>query len=133
MTGLRQDVVRYRLHRAQETLEDAQILARAKRWQPCVNRLYFACFYAVSALLFQHDYSSPKHTGVRSLFNQHFVMTGKVPKTLAQVYNDLFSRRQESDYLDFVRFEASQVQPLITGAEQFVECIAALIEGFSAA
>jgi uncharacterized protein len=126
--GSRQDIVRYRLHRAQETLEDAQILARAERWQPCVNRLYFACFYAVSALLFQHDYSSPKHTGVRSLFNQHFVMTGKVPKNLAQVYNDLFSRRQESDYLDFVRFESSQVQPLMMGAVQFVEHITALIE-----
>lgn len=133
MTELRQDIVRYRLRRAQETLEDARILACAERWQPCVNRLYFACFYAVSALLFQHDYSSSKHTGVRSLFNQHFVTTGKVPKNLAQVYNDLFSRRQESDYLDFVRFEASQVQPLMTGAEQFVEHIATLIEGFSAA
>jgi len=133
VTESSQDIVRYRLLRAQETLEDAQILARAERWQPCVNRLYYACFYAVSALLFQHGYSSPKHTGVRSLFNQHFVMTGKVPKTLAQVYNDLFSRRQQSDYLDFVRFEASQVQPLMTGAEEFVEYTATLIEGFSAA
>jgi uncharacterized protein (UPF0332 family) len=124
----RQDIVRYRAQRAQETLEDARILARAERWQPCVNRLYYACFYAVSALLYKHDQASSKHSGVRSLFNRHFVMAGKVSKPLAQLYNDLFSRRQESDYLDFVRFEASQVQPLLAAAAQFVEAITALID-----
>jgi uncharacterized protein (UPF0332 family) len=66
-------------------------------WNPCVNRLYYACFYAVSALLLRHGFSSSKHTGVRSLFNRHFVKTGKISKALAQIYNDLFARRQESD------------------------------------
>ena len=45
------DLVLYRMARAQETLEDARILANAGRWNVCVNRLYYACFYAVSALL----------------------------------------------------------------------------------
>jgi uncharacterized protein (UPF0332 family) len=98
----REDVVFYRLQRARQTLEDARILANAGRWNPCVNRLYYACFYAVSALLIQHSLSSSKHTGVRGLFNRHFVRTGKVSKELAQIYNDLFERRQESDYADFV-------------------------------
>ena len=125
----RDDVVRYRLQRAREALEDAHVLANANRWSACMNRLYYACFYAVSALLFRDDLSSTKHTGVRSLFNQHFVKTGKVPKVLAQVFNDLFAERQESDYLDFVQLEATQVRPLITGAEQLVEHVASLIEG----
>lgn len=125
------EVVRYRLQRARETLEDARILAHASRWNPCVNRLYYACFYAVSALLLRHGFSSSKHTGVRSLFNRHFVKTGKIPKALAQIYNDLFARRQESDYIDFVRFEASQVSPWIADAEQFVGYIASLVEGSS--
>jgi len=82
------DLVRYRLQRARETLEDARILANSSRWNPCVNRLYYACFYAVSALLIRHGLSSSKHTGVRSLFNRHYVRTGVVPKELAQLYND---------------------------------------------
>jgi uncharacterized protein (UPF0332 family) len=45
------DLVQYRLRRARETLQDAHILANAERWNPCVNRLYYACFYVVSALL----------------------------------------------------------------------------------
>lgn len=125
----RDDVVRYRLQRARETLEDARVLANASRWAACVNRLYYACFYAVSALLLQDDLSSTKHTGVRSLFNHHFVKTGKVPRLLAQVYNDLFARRQESDYLDFVHLEGAQVRPWLAEAEQLVEHVASLIEG----
>ena len=124
----RGDVVQYRLQRARETLEDARILATASRWNPCVNHLYYACFYAVSALLIQHGFSSSKHTGVRSLFNRHYVRTGKVPKELAQVYNDLFGRRQEGDYMDFVDFEESQVRPWIARAEQFVEHIVSIKE-----
>jgi len=118
----------YRLQRACETLEDARILANARRWNPCVNRLYYACFYAVSALLIQEGLSSSKHTGVRSLFNQHFVKTSKVAKEKARIFNDLFERRQEGDYLDFVNFEESQVRPWIPEAEAFVENIAVLIK-----
>lgn len=105
MTESIRHVVRDRLRKAKETLEDARILANAGRWNGCVNRLYYACFYGVSALLVQRGLSSAKHTGVRSLFNRHFVKTGEVPKKLAQTYNDLFERRQESDYMDLVRFD----------------------------
>jgi uncharacterized protein (UPF0332 family) len=51
------------------------------------------------------------------------VKTGKVPKNLARTYNDLFERRQESDYMDFISFEASQVRRWIPQAEAFVEHI----------
>jgi uncharacterized protein (UPF0332 family) len=105
------ELVQYRQRRARETLQDARILANAGSWNPCVNRLYYACFYVVSALLIQQGLSSSKHTGIRGLFNRYYIRTGKVPKELAQIYNDLFERRQESDYLDFVDFEESQVRP----------------------
>jgi uncharacterized protein (UPF0332 family) len=56
-------VVTYRLVRARETLEDARILADAGRWDSCVNRLYYACFYAVTALLLQHGHSALRSMG----------------------------------------------------------------------
>jgi len=128
MTKSNKELVLYRLQRARETLADARILADAGRWNPCVNRLYYACFYAVSALLVQEGLSSSKHTGLRSLFNRHFVKTNKVPKEKARIFNDLFERRQEGDYVDFVSFEESQVLSWLPEAEAFVENIAVLIE-----
>jgi len=66
---------------------------------------------------------------VRSLFNKHYVKTRKIPKDLARIYNDLFERRQEGDYIDFVRFEESQVLPWLSRAEQLVSPISGLVEG----
>ena len=86
-------LIRYRLERAQESLADARLLADAESWNTCVNRLYYSYFYAVSALLARDGLASPRHTGVRSLFNQHYVRTGVVPRELARLYNDLFERR----------------------------------------
>ena len=128
MTESNGELVSYRLRRARETLADARILADAGRWNPCVNRLYYACFYAVSALLIREGLSSTKHTGLRSLFNRHFVKTNKVPKDKARIFNDLFERRQEGDYVDFVSFEESQVLPWLPEAETFVQNLADLIE-----
>jgi uncharacterized protein (UPF0332 family) len=85
--------VQYRLERAQEGLKDARLLADAESWNTCVNRLYYSCFYVVSALLVRDGVSSSRHTGIRSLFNRHYVRTGVVPRDLARLYNDLFKRR----------------------------------------
>lgn len=120
MTVWNRDLILYRLTRASETLKDAHILSESGRWNACVNRLYYACFYAISALLVSDGISSSKHAGVRSLFNKHYVKTGKVPKNLSLIYNDLFERRQEGDYIDFVHFQESQVVPWISQAEELV-------------
>jgi len=128
VTEWNRDLIQYRIDRALETLEDARILQKSKRWKACVNRLYYACYYAVSALLLQKGLFSSKHTGIRSMFNLHFVKSGKVPKYYAKTFNDLFERRQESDYVDFVRFTERQVHPWVEQTEKFVEFINDLIQ-----
>jgi uncharacterized protein (UPF0332 family) len=128
MSGTLEDLIKYRLEKAFQTLEDARLLANAKRWNPCVNRLYYACFYAVSALLAQSEFASSKHTGIRSLFNLNFVKTGKISKETAEIYNDLFDRRQEGDYADFVVFNEDQVVPRIVKTENFIKSISLLLQ-----
>ena len=127
MTEPLETLIHYRLERAQESLDEARLLADAGRWNACVNRLYYSCFYTVSALLVRDGLSSSRHTGVRSLLNRHYVRTGKVPRELARIYNDLFERRQEGDYADFVRFQADQVRPWILQTEVFIASIKALL------
>ena len=128
MTQAKEELVRYRLDRALDTLEDARILASAERWNACLNRLYYACFYAVSALLLKHGLSSAKHAGVRGLFNKDFVMTGKVPKDMARTYNLLFEHRQKGDYADLVDYEQSFVMPFFPRVEECIHHIAALLK-----
>ena len=63
MTEPLETLIHYRLDRAQESLDDARLLAEAERWNACVNRLYYSCFYAVSALLVRDGLSSSRHMG----------------------------------------------------------------------
>ena len=128
MNGAKEDLIKYRQIRALETLKDAKVVAQGGGWNTCVNRLYYACFYAVSALLTRHGLSSAKHSGVRSLFNRHFVKTGKVSKEMGRIYNDLYERRQEGDYEDFFNFAEDVVRPWIPQTEAFIECIADVLE-----
>jgi uncharacterized protein (UPF0332 family) len=123
MTEPLDTLIQYRFARAVETLEDAKLLAASKRWTSCVNRLYYACFYAASALLAAHELSSGKHTGVLSLFNLHFVKTGIIAKDIAEVYNDLFDNRHEGDYTDFVVVTEEQVLPYLAKSEAFIQTV----------
>ena len=127
MTEPLREIVKYRLDRAKETLEDAKYLADANRWKSCVNRLYYACFYAASALLAQHGMSSSKHSGVLSLFNLNFVKTGKIAKEIAEIFNDLFDNRQESDYVDFIHFDEERTRTQLISTEAFINAIESLI------
>jgi uncharacterized protein (UPF0332 family) len=120
------ELIRYRLERSREALDEAIILKRENHWNACVNRLYYSCFYAVSALLHTGGMSSSKHSGVKALFNQHWVKTGKITKDKGRFYNQLFESRQEADYIDFVKYEQEMVEPWISQAGKFIDCIAKL-------
>lgn len=123
----REDIIREWLQRARRTLGAAELLAQGGAWNDCVNRLYYACFDAVKALLFRHGYRFSKHSSVQELFNLHFVRTGIVPPDLARLYNHLFESRLEADYREFVLFEEAQVRPWIAQTRRFITFIEALL------
>jgi uncharacterized protein (UPF0332 family) len=69
-------VVKYRLERANRTFDEAIINVENCCWHTAANRLYYACFYAVNALLINNGYTPRTHHGAFSLFGEHFVSTG---------------------------------------------------------
>lgn len=81
-------LILYRLERAHEALDEADILLQRGHANTYINRLYYACFYAVSALLLTKDLSSAKHSGVRTFFHQNFVKLGIVTIELGQLYDN---------------------------------------------
>ena len=55
----------YRLQRALETIKEVETHIENEFWNTAVNRMYYACFYAVGALLIKHDVAPSTHSGVR--------------------------------------------------------------------
>lgn len=114
-------LIGYRLRRAIETLEEALLMQRAAHWNACANRLYYAAFYAISALLLIDGHLSTKHSGVKALFNQHYIKPDILGKDIGRLYNRLFDLRQEGDYIDFVSLDAETVEPLIEKTRYLIE------------
>ena len=65
-------------------------------------------------------FSAPKHTGVRALFNQHFVKTGVVNVDIGKFFNKMFDSRQKGDYQDFIYFEEADVRDWMERAEKYI-------------
>ena len=127
MTDTTKTLVAYRMERAREALNEAGLLFEAGHLNAYVNRLYSACFYAVSALLVTRGISTSKHGHLRSVLHRDFVKTGLIPTGLGEHFDRLFSNRQEGDYADFVVFKADEVRPWLDETTAFVDYIDDLI------
>lgn len=91
MTGAKKEWIDYRLERAKDTLDDASILAEKHKWNSAINRLYYAAYYAVTALLLNADLKATTHTGNKSLFSEHFIKTALFPQEAGKIYSQLFT------------------------------------------
>lgn len=120
--------VEHRIARARESLDEVRVLLTAGHCRTAVSRLYYACFYAVSALLLTEGRRVSKHSGVRALFDRHWVNTGCVSVQRGRFYRRLFQHRQQADYADLVTFEPDIVEGWVNEADAFVREITALVE-----
>lgn len=121
------DYVNYRLNRAKETIAEIEILIQNEYWNTAINRLYYACFYAVGALLVKNGIETSSHSGCRQKFGQLFVLNGKISKDLAKLYTDLFEKRQKGDYNDFFDFDGDTVRRLYEPSKMFIQKIEEMI------
>ena len=94
MTGNKKDYINYRIKKSKEIYTDAILLAKNKRWNSCVNRLYYATFYLASALLYKNDINASTHNGVKTQLFLNFVKTDLLNREKGQLYAHLFDWRQ---------------------------------------
>ncbi|HUT83927.1 MAG TPA: HEPN domain-containing protein [Thermodesulfobacteriota bacterium] len=122
------EVIRYWREKSQESLDAARDEMEASRLAFSVNRIYYACFYAVSAFLLSENLQFTKHSGVKAAFHQHLVRPGRVSLGHGKLYEELFEARQRGDYIELVTFEKSQVEDWLNRATVFVADVKSLIQ-----
>jgi len=123
----RESLVRYKLERANKTLAEAVSNVKNRCWYAAANRLYYACFYAVSALLIKNGYTTKTHHGVFSLLGEHFVSVGLISKEQNKFYRRVLEMRQSGDYDDFIEFTEDEILSLVEPAKEFIAEIENLI------
>jgi len=114
------ELIKYRIERAEESLDSAKVLFNNGKLYSSVNRIYYAMFYSVISLLLTKGLSSSKHSGVMSLFFKEFVNKGLVEKDLGRFYADVFDLRMKSDYKIPSKINKKQVGQWLKKADEFV-------------
>lgn len=128
MTGTKNDLVNYRIARAKDTYDDASILAEREKWNSTINRLYYATYYAVMALLLDSDLKPTTHNGAKSSFSEYFIKTGKIDSKYGKLYSQLFMWRQKGDYDDLFDFNKEKVMPYFEPVNDFISLIENMIK-----
>ena len=120
-------LITLRLQRARETISEAKGNMQLGYWRIAANRLYYACYYAASALLIKNNLTAYTHAGVINQFGLHFVTKGHISKEQGKFLKRLFNLRQSSDYDDWFNIDENDVRPLLEPAERFLTEIENLI------
>ena len=121
MTEYQRALINHRLEEAGESLEEAKVLLREKMSNRSVmNRLYYAMFYSVLALLQNKQLSSSKHSGVIAVFDREFVKTKIFDVKLSKALHRAFELRQRGDYMENAVISDSDIQELMLLTTEFL-------------
>ena len=115
------------LEKADEALASAELELNAGHINFAVNRLYYACFYAVTALLLLDGKQFARHSAVKSEFIRTYIKPGRIDVKWNKFYQKLFDDRQEGDYIPTSTFEVSDVSASLEQAREFTDLIRSLV------
>ena len=91
----------YRMENAEETLATAGDCLEKKRYRDCINRSYYAAFYAIKAVLALEEKDFKRHKDAVAYFNHHYVAEGVFSREVGKCLGRLKRKREASDYDDF--------------------------------
>ena len=121
--GSTTDLMHYRLQRASETLTEADYIADGGYYNAAINRLYYACYYAASALMLVNNLEASTHKGIKSMLSLHFIQKNLLDQKYGRIYQQLFENRQSGDYEDFIYCDLDLYNILRPQSEDFVRTI----------
>ncbi|WP_436906939.1 HEPN domain-containing protein [Halosimplex marinum] len=121
------DEVTSQLRQAREALDDATGARQADLSDTVVvNRLYYACFHAAQAVLYDRGHEPESHGGVLSLFGSEVVAAGDADRERGRFLNDLSTLRKQADY-GYGEIE-EDIDRLVDETEAFVAVMDRLVE-----
>ena len=118
------EVVRYRLEKTNRTYQEAVGSINNGYVETAANRLYYAAYYAVSALLISYKYEASTHNGVIQMFGKAFLKNNIIDKKYGRIFNQLFSLRLTGDYEDrHILDMKTEVLPLVEPAQELITLV----------
>ena len=108
-------------------LEQAEKIVELGYWDMVANRLYYAMFHAVSALLIKNGHKVGTHKGVVLLFGQHYIKTGIFSINEGRLYSQLQTMREKADYVCTFQTSQEEIVPMLEPARKMIEKIGGIV------
>jgi uncharacterized protein (UPF0332 family) len=128
MDGSVKDLSYYRIKQAGEMLEAAFANYNIGQYKTSLNRSYYAVFHSMRAVNLLDGFDSSKHSGVIAHFNQYYIKTGLLDKSLSDIIKSTYYLREKSDYDDFFVASKSDAKSQLHNAEIFVKEVRAYLD-----
>ena len=115
-------LIKYRLEEADNSIKEAEVLLKeGMSLRSVMNRLYYAMFYAVLALLQEKELGTSKHYGAISLFDREFIKSDIFDKELSKTLHRAFELRQKGDYMEQAEVTRNDVDEMFPKTKDFVD------------
>lgn len=124
----RQIIVNLEKEKALNTFAEIETLRQVGFWNNIANRLYYAAFHAVTALLINDQHNVGTHQGAVIMLHQYYVKTGILSKADGAFYSQLQTMREKSDYNCTYNATEEDTAPKIAQTKQFIDKVLGLIK-----
>ena len=116
----RRIIVDLEMEKANNTIAQISELQKLGYWDNIANRLYYAVFHAVNALLIHDGHPVNTHRGVIALFGNYYIRTGIFASEDGRLYSDLQTMRNNSDYNCSYDATEQEIEPMIAPAKNLI-------------
>lgn len=122
---------RYRLNKAKETLETAEMIFKdGKDFTSANNRAYYAIFYAIRAVLAIKEIDFKRHKDVLAYFNKEYVNKEIFPKMIGRKIAQARRIREDSDYDDDYEPSFEKTEQQIKTAQELIMLVEKYIDNY---
>jgi uncharacterized protein (UPF0332 family) len=132
-SGNNKDVANYKLERAKDDFESAQLLLKSGKLKAANNRAYYSCFHAVDAVLALEPIAFKKHKDTLAYFNKNYIHTEKFPNDIGRQISRLEVIRHKSDYDDFYIASKSETEEQVMIAGNVIKLVEEYLNAFNGA
>lgn len=123
-------IIDLEIGKAHRLYQQALLMQASEQWDGMANRLYYALFHAVSALLIHDRHVVNTHKGSHAMLGLHYIKTEKLPKWYGELYQDMERMREESDYNCTYTQEPETLQQNIEPAKEMIDTIVKMVSTF---
>ncbi len=123
----RRVMVELEIERADKIMQQVPLFVDNCLWDTLANRLYYAAYHAVMALLINSGIHVGTHKGAIIMFNKEFVRKGVFTAEEGYLFSNMERLRESGDYNCFIDTCETEIVPYIEPVSKLINKIKEIV------